>query len=261
MSCFSDDELTRYARQMILPAIGATGQEKLRQARILVIGAGGLGAPLLLQLVAAGIGHIGLIDPDHVALSNLHRQILYRQDDIGTPKVTAAARHLEKLNEHVHITPFHQRADRVMLEEILPHYMLVCDGTDNAETRLAVSDLCVQHQKTLICGAVQGFSGQYAVFPPEEGQKETACYRCLYPDIDSTPIFGCSTAGIASMGGIIGPVTQVIAGFMAMEVLRRMIGLEGANSPATLTLWDGLAATLRSFSIPYNPCCTAPHHH
>ncbi|MBS1102090.1 HesA/MoeB/ThiF family protein [Gluconobacter sp. Dm-62] len=246
---FSDHELERYSRHILLPQVGATGQARLRDASVLIIGAGGLGAPLLQQLAASGVGHIGIMDHDRVDLSNLQRQVLYGTDDIGQFKVEAAARRLKDLNPLVQVRPYPFCASATTLDELVPLYDLVCDGTDNFKTRLAVSDACVRHGRSLVSGAVQGFSGQLAVFRPQKGGP---CYRCLFPEAEKTAAPNCG------MSGVLGAATGVMGSLMAVEVMREIIGLEGADE-TRMTMWDALSGTMNSFVLNRDPHC--PVHH
>lgn len=247
---FSDQELERYSRHILLPQVGATGQARLREASVLVIGAGGLGAPLLQQLAASGVGHIGVMDHDRLDLSNLQRQVLYDTKDIGQFKVEAAARHLKALNPLVKLSSYPVRASETTLDDLVPHYDLVCDGTDNFATRLAVSDACVRHGRSLVSGAVQGFSGQLAVFRPQKGG---ACYRCLFPEAARTAAPDCG------MSGVLGAATGVMGCLMAVEVMREIIGLEGGDQ-TRVKLWDALSGTMESFVLKRDPACQMHHY-
>lgn len=247
---FSAEELERYSRQILLPQIGASGQAKLRRSRVLVIGAGGLGAPLLQLLAGGGIGTLGIVDPDIVSLSNLQRQTLYAQQDIGRPKVVAAAERLHQINPNVEIKTWECRADETLLGALAPDWPLICDGTDNAETRLAVSDACLRHGNTLISGAAQGFSGQLVVFRPGD---DAPCYRCLYPEVAEAPVTGCAFAGV------VGATTAVMAGFMALEIFRDLVVWSEKTPETKLMLWDALEGSLRHFPVSRSRECTAPH--
>ncbi|EHH68275.1 HesA/MoeB/ThiF family protein [Gluconobacter morbifer] len=242
---FSDAELERYSRHILLPQVGATGQNRLRNASVLLVGAGGLGAPLAQQLAASGIGRIGLMDDDRLELSNLQRQVLYATPDLGRFKADAAAERLQALNPLIEVVPYVQRATGGTLDELVPRYDLVCDGTDNFPTRVAVSDACVRHGRTLVSGAVQGFAGQLAVFRPQEGGP---CYRCLFPDAERTQAPSCGEAGV------LGAATGVMGSLMAVEVMREVMGLEGRNETRVM-LWDALAAEMRSFVLTRDPTC------
>ncbi|MBS1043947.1 HesA/MoeB/ThiF family protein [Gluconobacter cerinus] len=242
---FSDAELERYSRHILLPQVGATGQARVRQASVLIVGAGGLGAPLAQQLAASGVGHIGLMDHDHLELSNLQRQVLYTTQDIGRPKAEVAAERLAALNPMSRVTAYCTRATAETLDELVPHYDLICDGTDNFETRLAVSDACVKYGRTLVSGAVQGFSGQLAVFRPQTGGP---CYRCLFPEAAQTEAPTCGQSGV------LGAATGVMGSLMAVEVMRELMQLEGRNE-TRLMIWDALGATMRSFALARDPFC------
>ncbi|WP_172493515.1 HesA/MoeB/ThiF family protein [Gluconobacter oxydans] len=246
---FSDHELERYSRHILLPQVGAIGQARLRGASVLVVGAGGLGAPLLQQLAASGIGRIGIMDDDRVDLSNLQRQVLYGTDDIGEFKVKAAAKRLKALNPLVTASPHPVRATGATLDALVPQYDLVCDGTDNVATRLAVSDACVRHGRSLVSGAVQGFSGQLAVFRPQKGGP---CYRCLFPEAAQTEAPNCG------MSGVLGAATGVMGSLMAVEVMREVIGLEGTDQ-TRVRLWDALSGTMESFVLKRDPACQIHH--
>ncbi|MXV43547.1 molybdopterin biosynthesis protein MoeB [Saccharibacter sp. 17.LH.SD] len=243
---FSDEELERYSRHILLPQIGALGQDQLRQARILVIGAGGLGTSLLQQLACSGIGHIGLIDPDRVSLSNLQRQVLYHTDDVGRLKVDVARERLQQLNSHCEVLIWPVPVHETLLGDILPHYDIVCDGTDNAATRMCVSDSCVALKKTLISGSVQGVSGQLAVFRPHHGGP---CYRCLFPEALETPSLGCAQAGV------LGPAVSVMAGFMAIKVVKECLHLVDDLSETRLMLWDALTMGQRFYPVARDAAC------
>ena len=242
---FSDAELERYSRHILLPQVGATGQARLKNASVLVVGAGGLGAPLSQQLAASGIGRIGLMDHDVLELSNLQRQVLYRTSDIGCLKAEVAAEHLRAINPLVSVMAYTERASMETLDILLPQYDLVCDGTDNFETRLTISDASVRHGKTLISGAVQGFAGQLAVFRPQSGGP---CYRCLFPDAAETEAPTCGQSGV------LGAATGVIGSLMAVEVMREVMELEGRDKTHFM-MWDALSNTFRSFPLSRDPAC------
>ncbi|WP_231118909.1 HesA/MoeB/ThiF family protein [Oecophyllibacter saccharovorans] len=254
---FSPEELERYSRQILLPQVGAAGQARLRNASVLVIGAGGLGAPLLGQLAGAGIGQLGIVDPDEVSLSNLHRQTLYSMDDIGRPKVAAAEQRLRQINPLVSVSTWQAQASPEQLASLLgpdsPHsWTVVCDGTDNATARVAISDACLRYGVPLVSGSAQGFSGQLIVFHNQAG---SPCYRCLYPEVEEAPVTGCAAAGV------MGAVTSVMAGFMALEVYRLIIGTgDRTHEPATeIMLWEGLDGSIRRFPLTKVPTCRGPH--
>ncbi|WP_029277991.1 HesA/MoeB/ThiF family protein [Pedobacter borealis] len=208
------EELSRYNRQMILPELGLTGQEKLKAAKVLVIGAGGLGCPVLQYLAAAGIGTIGIVDDDVVELSNLHRQILYNHTDIGQPKAKIAAEKLQLLNPHVGFSAYHERFRADNAVNICQDYDLVIDCSDNFTTRYLVNDTCVALGKTLIFGSILQFEGQVAVFNHQGG----ANYRDLYAT-PPTENINCAE------GGVIGILPGIIGLYMANEALKLICGI------------------------------------
>ncbi|GAJ28036.1 HesA/MoeB/ThiF family protein [Acidomonas methanolica] len=242
---FSRAEIERYSRNILLPEIGAIGQARLRAASVLVIGVGGLGAPVALYLAAAGIGRIGLVDDDTVDLSNLQRQILFDTAAVGRPKVEAAAARLRALNPEIVVETHRIRAEAAMLDALVGAYDLVCDGSDNFATRQAVSDATVRRGRTLVSGAVQRFEGQISTFRPQKGGP---CYRCLYPDATEDDAPRCGDAGI------LGSVTGVIGAMMATEAVKEQLDI-GESLQGRLLCWDALAAQFRSFALARDPHC------
>lgn len=242
---FTEDELNRYSRHILLPEVGAAGQARLRDSSVLVVGAGGLGSPLALYLAAAGVGRIGLIDHDYVELSNLQRQILFNLDDLGRSKAEQGRSHLVRLNPGLCIEAHATRADETTLAELVPSYDLVCDGSDNFSTRYAVADCCHALGRVLVSGAVQRFDGMMATFAPHGGG---GCYRCLYPDADEQAALRCGEAGI------FGAVTGVIGSMMAAEALKEILGLGRSLSGRVLT-WNALDAVFKTFELPRDPYC------
>jgi len=238
---FTDDEVERYARQLVLKEIGGQGQQALNAARVLIVGVGGLGAPAALYLAASGVGRIGLVDADVVALSNLQRQVLFTTADVGRPKTDAAAEQLSALNPHVEIT-----AHPVMLTPgnaagIIAGYDLVLDGTDDFETRFAVNAACVALGKPLVSGAIGRWSGQVGLF---EGRP---CYRCLVPE---TP----PDAETCAVVGVVGALAGVIGAFMAMEAIKQITGA-GHTLSGRLLVYDGLTGDVRVSRIGADPHC------
>ncbi|MDQ0968991.1 molybdopterin/thiamine biosynthesis adenylyltransferase/rhodanese-related sulfurtransferase [Flavobacterium sp. W4I14] len=219
------EELNRYNRQMILPELGPAGQEKLKAAKVLVIGAGGLGCPVLQYLAAAGVGTIGIVDDDVVALSNLHRQILYNHTDIGQPKAKTAAAKLQLLNPHVVFSAYHERFRADNAVNICEDYDLVVDCSDNFTTRYLVNDTCVAIGKTLIFGSILQFEGQVAVFNHQGG----ANYRDLYP-APPTESINCVE------GGVIGILPGLIGLYMANEALKLICGIGETLSGKLMTV-------------------------
>jgi molybdopterin/thiamine biosynthesis adenylyltransferase len=238
---FSDAEIDRYARHLVLREIGGPGQQALKAARVLVVGAGGLGAPAALYLAAAGVGRIGLADPDHVSLSNLQRQVLYATGDIGRPKVEAASERLSALNPEIAIVAHPTAVTADDARALVAGYDLVLDGTDDFETRFAVSDACVEEGKTLISGALGRWAGQVGVF---EGRP---CYRCLVPDAPPD-------AETCAAVGVIGALAGVVGSMMALEAVKRITGA-GTSLAGRLMIYDALAGETRTVRVGADPEC------
>jgi len=231
------EELNRYNRQMILPGLGLAGQEKLKAAKVLIIGAGGLGCPILQYLAAAGVGEMGIVDDDVVELSNLHRQILYNHTDIGQPKAKVAAEKLSLLNPHVQLKAYHERFTAERAIYICEAYDLVIDCSDNFSTRYLVNDTCVSLGKTLIFGSILAFEGQVAVFN-HEGR---ANYRDLYPTPPTEDI-NCAE------GGVIGILPGIIGLYMANEALKLITGI-GETMSGKLMSINALNNAIMIFKI------------
>jgi molybdopterin/thiamine biosynthesis adenylyltransferase len=239
----SDAELDRYARHIVLRQIGGPGQAKIRAARVLVVGAGGLGSPLALYLAAAGVGTLGLVDDDQVSLSNLQRQILFRTRDIGRPKTDAAAEALAALNEGVRIEPHPVRLTAGNAMALIGSYDIVADGSDNFETRFLLNDACYFAGKTLVSAAVTEFEGQLATY------KGRPCYRCLFA---APPPPG--TVPSCSETGVLGAAAGVMGSLQALEVLKEITGA-GTGLAGKLLLYDGLSAQFRTIKLAPDPAC------
>lgn len=238
---FSDEEIERYARHLVLREIGGPGQQRLKAARILIVGAGGLGAPSALYLAAAGVGHIGLIDPDVVSLSNLQRQVLYATDDTGRPKVEAAATRLSALNPNIEVVAMPVAIDRDNARDIVRGFDLVLDGTDDFAVRFAVNAACVHEHRTLVSGAIGRWTGQVGVF----GRKP--CYQCLVPDI---PPDAETCQGV----GVVGALAGVIGSMMALEAVKLITGA-GEALAGRLMIYDALSAETRTVKLGADPEC------
>ena len=240
---FSDEEVDRYARHLLLREIGGAGQQALKAARVLIVGAGGLGAPAALYLAAAGVGRIGLVDPDTVALSNLQRQILYDSADVGRAKVEAAAERLEGLNANVAIEQIAERLTPDNAAALMRPYDLVLDGTDDFATRFAVNAACLAEARPLVSGAIGRWTGQVGVFAGRP------CYRCLVPDIPPEAET-CATVGV------IGALAGVIGAMMALEAIK-LITRAGDSLAGRLLIYDALAAETRTVRVGADPACPA----
>lgn len=248
----SPDELTRYARQIVLPEIGGAGQQALKRARVLIAGAGGLGAPAALYLAGAGAGTLILADHDTVGLGNLHRQILYVASDDGRPKTEAARDRLTALNPHAVIERLYARLDTASAARAVECADIVLDATDNYQTRYALNAACHAQGKPLVSGAVERFSGQVSVFVSglTKGRLPTErkpCYRCLTPEAPPDPPT-CAQIGVA------GPAAGVIGSWMALEAIKWITGA-GETLAGRLALFDGLKGAARTVALKPDPAC------
>lgn len=247
---FTEDEISRYSRHILLREVGGVGQAKLREAKVLLVGAGGLGSPLLMYLAAAGVGTIGLVDDDVVDLSNLQRQIAHTTESLGTPKVESAIARANAINPLVKIVPHRTRLGVENILDVFAEYDIVCDGTDNFPTRFLISDACVLAKKTLVSAAVLRFDGQLSTFKPHAGEG-CPCYRCLYPTPPPDGLVpSCSEAGI------LGAVTGVMGTLQATEVLKEILGI-GESMSGRVLVWDALSARFRTIKLRPDPACIA----
>lgn len=246
----SPDEIERYARHLVLHEVGGPGQNKLKDAKVLVIGAGGLGAPLLYYLAAAGIGTIGVIDHDTVSLSNLQRQIIHTTARVGIPKTSSARETLQGLNPHVRVIEHMQRITAENALEIIAQYDLVADGCDNFPTRFLVSDACYFARKTLVSAAVGQFDGQLSTFKPHEisaDGRPWPTYRCLMGDLPPRGLFpACEEAGI------LGALPGILGSMQAMEVIKEILGI-GDSLAGRLLMYDALASRFYETKLAWNP--------
>jgi len=245
-----DDELERYARHILLKEVGGPGQEALKRARVLVIGAGGLGAPALMYLAAAGVGTLGVIDDDRVSLSNLQRQIIHATSRVGEPKTASAAKALFDINPRVKIEPHQMRLTGANALEIIAAYDIVVDGSDNFATRFLVSDACFLAKKTLVSAAVGQFDGQISTFKPHETAPDGTpfpTYRCLNPEAPPPGLVPtCEEAGI------LGALTGIIGSILALETIKEIVGI-GDSLAGRLLLYDALAARSYVAKLSWDP--------
>ncbi len=246
MADLSDAELDRYARQLILKELGGAGQRRLKAARVALVGMGGLGCPAALYLAAAGVGALTLIDDDTVSLDNLQRQILYTVDDIGRPKVEAAAARLAALNGHVALHPVAARLDTGNAPSLLEGHDLILDGSDSFATRLIVNAAAVALGIPLVSGAIGAFDGQVALFAGHLAS--TPCYHCFTGPATDRPGMSCADQGV------LGPTAGIIGSLMAQEALRSLVGF-GSASAGQLLLHDGLSGRMRRVVLPKDPGC------
>jgi molybdopterin/thiamine biosynthesis adenylyltransferase len=237
---FSASELERYARHIVLREIGGPGQKALRNARVLVIGAGGLGAPALQYLAAAGVGTIGVIDDDVVENANLQRQVIHQDANIGMPKVFSAQSAMVSQNPHVDVRPYHRRLTESIAPDLLAEYDLILDGTDNFETRYLANRVAVAAGKPLISGALSQWEGQISVFDPASG---TPCYQCIFPEAPAPGL-----APSCAEAGVIGPLPGVIGSMMAVEAIKMITGA-GQALRGEMLIYDALWGETRKFSL------------
>jgi molybdopterin/thiamine biosynthesis adenylyltransferase len=238
---FTDVEIERYARHLVLREVGGPGQQRLKAASALIVGAGGLGSPAALYLAAAGIGTLIVVDPDEVDLSNLQRQVLYAETDVGQPKAEAAADRLAGLNPHIFVAGYNGAFEAGNADELIEGVDLVLDGTDDFQVRYEVNAACVRHGKPLVSGAIGRWTGQVGVF---EGRP---CYRCLVPEIPPE-------AETCQAVGVVGALAGVVGSMMALEAIKLIVGA-GQALTGRLWIYDALAAETRTVKVGADPEC------
>ncbi len=243
---FTEAQIHRYARHILLQEVGGVGQEKLLKAKVLVIGAGGLGSPLILYLAAAGVGTIGVVDDDKVDLSNLQRQIAHTTARIGVAKTTSAKQAVASINPDVTVIEHNMRLTVYNAAALIAGYDVIADGSDNFPTRFLVNDACFFAKKTLVSAAVLRFDGQLATFRPHKGGP---CYRCIYPEAPPPgQIPTCDEAGV------LGAVAGVLGTLQATEVLKEILGI-GESMAGRLLIYDALSAVMRRVTVRPDPAC------
>ena len=247
---FTDDQLERYSRHIILREVGGEGQKALMKAKVLVVGAGGLGSPVCLYLAAAGIGAIGIVDDDVVDLSNLQRQIIHQTQAIDGLKVNSAKAAMRALNPEVTVVTYPERLTVANIDSIIEGYDIIADGTDNFETRLLVSDTCVKLEKTLVSAALGPFDGQLATFKPHT-HGDQPCYRCFVPEAPTA-----DGQGTCADNGVLGAVAGVMGSMQALEVLKEIVGV-GDSLAGKMLFYDALTAKQRVVKLPRDPSCAA----
>lgn len=243
---FREAELNRYARHIVLREIGGTGQRKLKDARVLVIGAGGLGSPALLYLAASGIGTIGVIDDDTVDGSNLQRQVIHRDDMIDTPKVFSAQAAMLALNPFITVRPYKRRLDDSIAQDLFAEYDLILDGTDNFDTRYLANRAAVATGTPLISAAITQWEGQISLYHPASGGP---CYECVFPN---RPAAGLAPA--CAEAGVVSPLPGILGTMMALEAVKHLTGA-GQTLQGRLLIYDGLYADTRMMRIPARKDC------
>ena len=243
---FSEAELGRYARHIVLRELGGPGQKRLKQARVLVIGAGGLGSPALLYLAAAGVGTIGVIDDDTVDGSNLQRQVIHTDARIGMPKVFSAEAALKALNPFVTVRPYHRRLEEAAAADLFADYDLILDGTDNFDTRYLANRVAVAQGKPLISGALAQWEGQVSVFDPAHG---APCYQCIFPEAPAPGL-----APSCAEAGVIAPLPGVVGSMMAVEAVK-VIAEAGEPLRGQMLIYDALYGETRKFALKRRADC------
>ena len=239
------DDLSRYARHLILPEVGMEGQQKLKAARVLCVGTGGLGSPLAFYLTAAGVGTLGLVDFDVVDASNLQRQIIHSTKDIGRKKLDSAAEKLTALNPSVKIVKHETMLTSANAMEILKDYDIVADGTDNFPTRYLVNDASLKKRIPVVHGSIFRFEGQVTVFNPYEGP----CYRCMIPEPPPAEL-----APSCSEAGVLGVLCGIIGSLQASEAIKIILGI-GETLQGRLLAYDALEQSFRTFKVHRDPAC------
>ncbi|MEQ1725870.1 MAG: molybdopterin-synthase adenylyltransferase MoeB [Sphingopyxis sp.] len=248
----SDAELDRYARHIVLPHIGGAGQARIKAARILIIGAGGIGSIVIPALAASGIGMMRVVDDDTVSLSNLQRQTLFATADIGRPKVTVAAERVAALNPHVMVETHALRVNATTIPPLLSGVDMVIDGSDNFATRLAVSDAATAAHVPLVSAAIAQFQGQVGSFTGWLADKP--CYRCFVGDAHDPDANDTENCDSCAEQGVLGAMVAMVGGFAAMEALRLIVGY-GEDAAGKLHVIDGLGPTWRTMRLPKDPGC------
>ena len=245
MTEFTNDQIYRYSRHIILPEVGGKGQKKLLAAKVLLVGAGGLGSPAGYYLAAAGVGNLGIVDFDKVDISNLQRQILHSNDRVGMHKADSAKKTQEALNPDVKVELFKERLSSQNIMRIFEGYDIIVDGTDNFATRYLINDACVMGGKTNVHGSIFRFEGQVTIFKPKDGP----CYRCLYPE---PPPPGMVPS--CQEGGVLGALAGVVGTLQAVETLKLILGI-GDTLVGTLLFYDALRVTFRRLKLRRDPQC------
>jgi molybdopterin/thiamine biosynthesis adenylyltransferase/rhodanese-related sulfurtransferase len=242
-------ERKRYSRQLLMPEVGTEGQLKLKAARVLLIGAGGLGSPAALYLTAAGVGTLGIVDDDIVELSNLHRQVIHGEDSVAKPKVVSAADRLRSLNASVKVVPLQLRLDERNVEAIVGDYDVVVDGSDNFATRYLINDVCVKLSRPLVHASVFRFEGQASVFRPSGGHRRGPCYRCLFPHPPTADL-----APSCAEAGVLGVLPGIMGTIQALEAIKLLLNL-GDPLVGRLLCVDGYSGEFQILEVEPDPDC------
>ncbi|MFQ5585413.1 MAG: molybdopterin-synthase adenylyltransferase MoeB [Thermodesulfobacteriota bacterium] len=244
---FTEEQIERYSRHIILPEVGGTGQARLLESSAFVLGAGGLGSPSLLYLAAAGVGTIGVVDADCVDLSNLQRQIIHNNQRIGVPKVESARESIEALNPDVKVVVYNERLTADNIRDIIGDYDVLLDGSDNFPTRFLMNDAAFFEKRTLVSGSMFRFDGQVTTFKPHEGYP---CYRCLYPEPPPKGLVpSCQEAGV------LGALAGVIGVLQGVEAIKELLDI-GDTLAGNLLVFDALKMTFRKVKVRRDPECS-----
>ena len=241
----SKQDFKRFSKQIILKNIGIAGQKKIFNSKVLVVGAGGLGCPLILYLANSGVGTIGIIDDDKVDLSNLNRQILFSLQDIGKFKVYQAKKIIKKINKKIKVKIFKNKINKKNIKNIFKDFEIICDGSDNFETRFLINDICFFEKKILVSAAVTQFDGHISTFKPQDGGP---CYRCLHPSQSDDDVWNCENMGI------LGSLAGTIGSLQASEIIKEILGI-GRSLSGWLLIYDGLETTFREVKLLPDPQC------
>ncbi len=244
----SDDQLDRYARHIVLREVGGMGQQKLLNSKVLVVGAGGLGSPMVLYLAAAGVGTIGVVDDDHVDLSNLQRQIAHGVADIGSEKVLSIQNAVAAINPDIKIVPHAKRLGPDNVETLFADYDLIADGSDNFETRFLINDACFFLEKPLVSAAMLQFEGQLSTYKAYLGEANP-CYRCIFPAPPPPDV--ARTCGEA---GVLGALAGTMGSLQAVEVLKELLDI-GESMSGQLLIYDALYTEFRKVKVKPDPAC------
>ena len=243
----SDEQIDRYARHIVLPEIGEEGQLRLLRSRVLVVGAGGLGSPLLLYLAAAGVGTLGVIDDDAVDLSNLQRQVLHDTSNVGLDKVESARARLAEINPEVRVVPHSERLTRDNVMELVRAYDVVADGSDNFPTRYLLNDACFFARRPLVSAAILRFDGQLSTYKAHEGGG-LPCYRCVFGNQPGDPKESCADVGV------LGALAGTLGSLQATEVVKELLGI-GDSMAGRLLLYNALGTGFQTIALKADPAC------
>ena len=239
-----NEDYRKYYRQLILKKIGVSGQKKIFNSKVLVIGSGGLGCPLILYLAYSGVGNIGIVDHDKIEISNLSRQVLFTKDDVGKKKTIVSKKAIKKINKNINVEIFTKKIDESNIYKIANNYSIICDGTDNFKTRLLINDYCLKNKKILISSAINNFDGQLFKF---DFRNKTPCFRCFMPEIPDEEINCGSTGVMTTLAGIAGSL-------QANEVIKSILNIKNKKNE-NIMVFNSLSSNFRMVRLLKNPNC------